>query len=166
MMLVVWVLLAVLLVFGLTAFLGAPYVPSQRKYLHDAFTVLYKPRKNDVLLDIGSGDGVVLRTFASYGGRAVGYEINPLLVVLSKWLSRGIPEVQTRLANIWRTPFPPDTTVVYVFGDSRDIKKFLERIESESKRLGRPLKVLSFGFELPGKKALKQSSSHYLYEIR
>ena len=50
----------ILAVFLLTVFFGAPYVPTHKKELIKLFEKL-KLSKNDILADIGSGDGVVLK---------------------------------------------------------------------------------------------------------
>ncbi len=165
-MIVLWVLAGVVALFLLTVLVGAPYVPSKRKDVSAAFSDLYPLSDTDVLLDIGSGDGVVLRQAAAYGARAVGYEVNPVLVVVSWLLSRGQPLVHTRIANFWYTDFPVDTTVVYVFGETRDIARMARRVQAEAKRLGRPLQLISYSFEVPGKKPLASTNMHHLYEFR
>lgn len=166
-MTIVFIVLGVVVaIFLLTILVGAPYVPSQRKDLQSAFDELYRLSGEDVLLDIGSGDGVVLRAAAAKGAKAVGYEINPILVAVGKLLSRKDPNVQQKLANFWYVPFPDDTTVVYVFGETRDIRKMAERVGYEAHRLGRSLKLISYGFMIPGKTALKSSNAHHLYEFR
>lgn len=154
------------LLFGLTAFRGAPYVPSRRRDIKKVFDELYTLDGGDVLVDVGSGDGIVLREAAKRGAAAVGYEINPVLVVVSKWLSRRSRRVTVRLADFWLTDLPNETTVVYTFGESRDIEKIARRIQSESTRLGRPLYFISYGFSLRDESSLqKQIGAHFLYRF-
>ncbi len=162
---IIWILLAVVLLFGFVVFSGAPYVPSKKRDLERAFDELYPLGPDDVLVDIGSGDGVVLRMAAEKGATAIGYEINPLLVRLSRWLSRSSPLVSVHLASFWKATLPSDTTVVYVFGDSRDIKKMADKVEQTALRVQRPLMFISYGFAVPGMKAKKHVGAHYLYEI-
>lgn len=166
MTIVFWIVFAVILAFGFVVFFGAPYVPSRKKHIRSAFDVLYPLTSHDTLLDLGAGDGVVLREAVRHGARAIGFELNPLLVWVGRLLSRKHPEVQLQLANIWRMPFPDDTTVVYIFGDARDIKRLASRIETEAERLDRALYVISYGFELPGHKSIKQHEAYYLYKIK
>ena len=99
-----WVVAIIVVLVGFVAFTGAPYVPSKRRDVARAFEELYKLTAKDVLVDIGSGDGVVLREAARHGANAVGYEIHPLLVLVAKVLSRGNAHVHVKLANFWRTP--------------------------------------------------------------
>ena len=162
-MIFIWLLIILVLLFGLTAFVGAPYVPTRRRDVRSAFEDLYVLSEKDVLLDIGSGDGVVLRVAASYGAKAVGYEINPLLVLISRWLSRGTTRVVTELKNFWRSDFPADTTVVYVFGESRDIARMAARVQQQVNKFGRPMHLISYGFKIPKKSELASTKSHHLY---
>lgn len=153
------------LLFGFVVFFGAPYVPSKRKDIERAFTDLYPVGSGDTLVDIGSGDGIVLRQAAKRGAAAVGYEINPLLVLLSRWLSRRDPAVTVRFASFWGAQLPRETTIVYVFGDSRDIAKMAGKIKETATELGRPLLLMSYGFTVPGLTHKKQAGPYYLYEI-
>ena len=61
----------ILLVFLLPGIIGAPYVPSEQKDLERAFTKLYKISKKDYLVDLGAGDGIVLKAAASHGAKAI-----------------------------------------------------------------------------------------------
>lgn len=161
----IWVAIAVVMLFGFVVFFGAPYVPSKRSEVKRAFTELYPLGENDLLVDIGSGDGVVLRQTAARGAKAVGYEINPLLVFISRWLSRSSSKVTVYLASFWRAEFPAETTVVYVFGDSRDIAKMTRKVEEEAARLGRSLYFISYAIAVPGRMPEKQVGAHYLYKL-
>jgi hypothetical protein len=160
-----WIIGAVVLLFGFVVFRGAPYVPSKKDDIKRAFDELYPLKKSDLLVDIGSGDGVVLRQAAARGARAVGYELNPLLVVLSRWFSRKQPTVEIYLADFWSAKLPQQTTVVYTFGESRDIKKMADKIASEAKRLGKPLLFISYAFDVPHLTPIKKVGAHYLYRF-
>lgn len=161
-----WVGLVVLMSVGFTAFVGAPYVPSKRRDVRQAFDELYHLGSEDVLVDIGSGDGVVLREASRRGARAVGYEIHPVLVIVSRLLSRGDSRVRVKLANFWRAPLPADATVVYTFGDARDIERMYARVQSEATRLGRDIAFISYAFEIKAAKPVKTRGAHHLYHIK
>lgn len=150
-------------VFGFVVFRGAPYMPSQKKYIKLAFYDLYRLTKNDVLVDIGSGDGVVLREASKIGARAVGFEINPILVFISRFLSRGDKRVSVHLVDFWLTHLPDDTTVVYIFSVGRDMKKMMKWVQKETTRIGRPISLISFGFGFKNMKADKIAQPYYLY---
>lgn len=161
----IWIVCLVVALCGFTVFFGAPYVPSKKSDVRRAFEEVYPLGENDVLVDIGSGDGVVLRVAATYGAKAVGYELNPLLVFVSYVLSRRHRAVTTRLANFYRATLPEETTIVYTFGDSRDIVKMAQKVQDAATKLGRPLAFMSYGFAVPGRTPLKQNGTHFLYTI-
>ncbi len=156
--------IGVLLIFGFVVFFGAPYVPAKMSAVRRAFDELYSVGPGDVLLDLGSGDGRIVREAARRGARAEGFEINPVLVLIASILSPRKPNAVTRLANIWTSKFPDQTTVIYVFVESRDAKRLVRKIQNEATRLDRSLYVLSFAFELDAP-LLRRNNLHFLYEI-
>lgn len=162
----IYIIAAIVLIFGIVVFRGAPYVPSQRRFVRQAFTKkLYELGEKDVLLDLGSGDGIILRLAAHRGARAIGYEVNPILIAISRFLGRKQPLVETRLADIWMSPFPDDVTVVYAFVVTRDIPKLAKKMQKEVDRIGRPLHLITFGANITDKKPLKILKAHTLYRF-
>ena len=62
-----------------------------------------------------TGDGRLLRTAASRGIRGIGYEINPLLVLISRlvcWRYRRL--ITIHLADFWRVQLPPADAIISV----------------------------------------------------
>ena len=152
--------------FLLTVLVGAPYVPTKRRDIVAVFDDLYKISEKDLLVDIGSGDGVVLREAARRGARAIGYEINPFLVMISHVLCRKFPHTQTKLANFWHISVPRETTVIYTFGESRDIERMARWVERQATYVGRPLYFLSYAFTLKNHKPVRTSATFALYKIQ
>ena len=163
---IIFIIMAIVIIFGITVFFGAPYVPSLSSELTKMFKKLYPLSKKDLLIDMGSGDGTVLKVAARFGAQAIGIELHPVLSFLSRIRLRKL-ESKTKVVchNYLDFPFPPETTVVYTFSDSKDINKIYQKIESEAKRLNKDLYFISNGFEVPGKKYEKIYSSFYLYKI-
>jgi len=162
----IWIVIAgvIVVTFGITAFFGAPYVPSQRRYVRRAFEQLYPLGESDTLVDIGSGDGLVLRIAArQFGARAVGYEIHPVFYAVSKWLSRRDKNVTVHLANFWLEKIPDETTVLYAFSVKRDNNRLIAKVQAESDRLQIPLTVLVFGSPFAERVADKQFEAYALY---
>jgi hypothetical protein len=157
------IVLAVLI--GVTLFFGAPYLPSKRKDINLAFTKLYKLGKKDVVVDAGCGDGVVLRAAARCGARAVGYEINPLIGLLAKILCLRDRNISVRIRNSLSADWPPQTTVIYAFG----VEYFMPRLEAKVLRHvhqhGKPIYVISYGFEIPGRTPKRKAGPYFLYEF-
>jgi hypothetical protein len=161
----IWILILgfIVLGFGFVIFFGAPYVPSQRRYIERAFEHLYKLTANDTLVDIGSGDGIVLRVAAKSGARAIGYEIHPVLVLVSWLLARGKKNIRVELANFWHVSLVPETTIVYAFAVNRDGKKIIQKMQHEADRLQKDLKLMCHASPLPGMKADKSFEAYHLY---
>lgn len=153
----------IVLIFGFVVFRGAPYVPSHHKEVREAFDELYKISHKDVLVDVGSGDGIILRLAAKHGARAIGYELNPILVVLSRFLSRTDKNVRVVLADFWLKNLPNETTVVYAFTVSRDSKKLAQKLQNEASRLNRDIYLMTYGAPLTSKTELRKRRGHHLY---
>ncbi len=158
-----WIFASIVLLFGFVVFRGAPYVPSHRKDVARAFDTLYKVGKKDVVVDVGSGDGIILRMAARRGARTVGYELNPALVMVSRLLSRGNKQVSVHLSDFWFAKLPQDTTLVYAFAVERDIKKLAAKLQTEADRLGHPIHAISYGSEFSDPAALRTIGAHHLY---
>ena len=148
---VVLLIFAVFVGFGIP-FSGVPFLPTRKKWVARALTSA-KVGKGDVLVDLGSGSGTVLKLALKQGvKRAIGYEINPALALWTK--IRLLPygkraEVYTK--NFLNVDLPADTTVIYLFGVEKAMPKLTEYIASQASKLGvKELKVVCFGCDLVG----------------
>ncbi len=144
---------------------GAPYVPTHQKELSTAFDTLYHLGKKDLVVDIGSGDGRVLRAASVRGAYAVGYELNPVLWFISRMLSVHNPLVSVELRDAWSATFPNETTVVYAFAVQRDGKKLVRTVQREATRLGRPLVLICYGSALKKAPLVATAGAHTAYLI-
>jgi S-adenosylmethionine:diacylglycerol 3-amino-3-carboxypropyl transferase len=159
------ILVGVILVFGGVVFLGAPYVPTRRAWAKAALS-LVKIGQHDTIVDLGSGDGAILKLAAARGAQAIGYEINPILVLISRLRLAKFGALATvKMANYWQVDLPAETTVVYVFGVSRHAKRMANYLTRQRRRLGHPIKIICFGPEIPRFTVVKSNSSAKLYEI-
>ena len=139
----------VALVFGVV-FEGAPYVPTKRKDVRRALK-LAKLKPGELIVDLGSGDGRLLAEAAERGYRAIGYELSPILVLISRLTLRKYRDsVTVRNTNFWYTKLPDDTKVVFVFLAGPFMKRLARYMQREANRLGRSIELISYGFELPG----------------
>lgn len=162
-MTLVYILGSIVVFIGVSAFFGAPYVPSRRRDVKGLFDSLAPITKNDTVLDMGSGDGLVLREVSRRGARAIGYEIHPLFVGISRTLSAGDPHVRVQWANAWTAPITKDVTLIYIFSVGRDGKKLEQKIQHEANRLRHPLRLVCYGNALPTKKPQGAEGAYYLY---
>ena len=156
------VVVSIIIIIGLGALFGAPYVPSHRRDVRRLFAEYISLDTHDVVVDMGSGDGVVLREISKQGAQAVGYEIHPLFVGISRLLSRGDKNVRIVWRNAWRVSFPNDVTLVYIFSVGRDSKRLVRKIQAEANRLKRPLKLVCYGNPLPHRQA-QSFEAYFLY---
>lgn len=159
------IVVCALVFFGLVVFRGAPYVPTHAKAVELALDMLnLKP--GDTLLDLGSGDGVVLARAAKRGIHAVGYEINPLLVAVSWlrcWRFHNIVKVKVR--DLWVSRWPAETSAVFVFLARPYMAKFKKRLDQEMSHRSEPLLVISYGFKIPGLELKRSDSGVNVYKI-
>ncbi|MDR1196839.1 MAG: class I SAM-dependent methyltransferase [Candidatus Nomurabacteria bacterium] len=157
---IAFVLAGLVLLMGFSVFFGAPYLPTRRRWAKAALD-LAKISKKDLVVDLGSGDGAILRLVAGCGARSIGYEINPILWLIAKIrLCRDRPKPEVYLANYWLVDLPAETTIVYAFCVQRDAAK-LEKYLSKQKP--KKLKVITFGFKLPNRKPVKHNNGACLY---
>ena len=155
--LVVISVVAALFVVGMVR--GAPYLPTRRRYVDEALDLLAL-KKGQTLIDLGSGDGAVLKAAAQRGIKAIGYEINPLLAFISRvrcWRYRKLVTVKT--ADLWRQKLPKADGVFVFLMD-----RFMERLDDKlTREASSGLRVVSYAFPIPDKKPAKQREPFYLY---
>jgi hypothetical protein len=152
-------LLAVILPFAVGAWLGAPYVPILRRD-YEPVLDLADLKAGQTLIDLGSGDGRLLRAAARRGYHGIGYEINPFLYLASllvTWRYRRI--VRIHLADFWRVSLPP-ADAIYVFLIDRHMARLDRKLKTE---LTHATPVISFVFRIPGRTPDRQTPNTYRY---
>ncbi len=162
-MILVWIVGFIIACFLVVVFRGAPYVPTHRKSVRRGLDML-DLAKGGTIIDLGSGDGVVLKLAAERGYKAIGYEANPILCVISYfrcWQYRDLVSVRWR--DFWLAPLPKETDAVFVFLAGPYLRQLNGKLERE-RNPKKPLKVISYGFEIPGKKPVAQDQALLLYE--
>ncbi len=156
---------AIVLTFGFVVAFGAPYVPSHRREVRRSFKELYSVGKRDVVVDLGAGDGRVLREASRCGAAAYGVELNPLLVLFARLRLAGGAGARVTLGDMWRYRLPDDTTLVYAFSVSRDSARLARHLQAEAERLRRPLHVMMYGSTLTGPRPVRTWRGHTLYRL-
>jgi precorrin-6B methylase 2 len=117
----------------------------------------------DHIVDLGSGDGRIVIACARRGIRAEGYEINPILIVLSRRAIRkaGVQKLAVvRWKSFWRADLTP-FDAIFVYGTSRIMNDLRKKLERE---LRSGTKVLSNVFSFHGWTPIAKRDGVYLYK--
>jgi predicted RNA methylase len=120
---------------------------------------LAKIDKDDVIYDLGSGDGTALITAAKeFGAKGVGIEIDPLRVLISK-IKIKLNRQEKKLKIIRKNFFDvdiSDATVIFVYLVPKALNRLLPKFKKELKKGTR---IMSFRYEvnLPLKKYDKEN---------
>lgn len=150
------------LTFGFVIAFGAPFLPTLKARTSEALDLLdLKP--GQTLLELGSGDGRILHEAATRGIYAVGYELNPFLVLWSKVISYKYRKyITVHWGNYWSQPLPL-TDGIYVFLLDRYMKKLDKKITHEIKK---EVKVVSYAFDIPGREPDQELNGLKLYRYK
>jgi SAM-dependent methyltransferase len=136
--------LAIVVVHPITQ--GAMYTSTGRVKISKALdAVTMKP--GELLVDIGCGDGRVLRAARKrYGVSCLGFEINPIAFTKAKLLTMGRKGLEVRCRNFWKADLgKADIVSCYLFPD------VMRRLGAKlGKELASGARVISFNFPIPG----------------
>ncbi len=126
------------------AFYGLPPVPTKAARIQKALN-LANLKPNEILYDLGAGDGRVLLIAArGFGAKAVGIEIGPIQCALI-WLravASGLGnQIHVRWANFYKADLK-DADVVFVYATSKEVMKLAPHLKAQMK------KRLALGFHL------------------
>lgn len=157
---IIMTIIFIILAFGLVVFVGPPYLPTMRKQINAGLDLL-EMAPGETLLELGSGDGRVMRVAAARGYRVIGIELNPILVLVSHivtWRYRS--QVRIIWGSYWGLPWPR-ADAIFTFMLPRYMGRLDERIE---KWRTKPVKLASFAFVIPGKEPVEKRDGVYLYQ--
>jgi len=92
-------------------------------------------RPGERAVDLGSGDGRLLRAAARAGARVVGWEMNPALVVWSRAAARAIgagEQTVVHRGSFWRAPLS-EFDVIFLYLLPETMEKIAAKIRREAK---------------------------------
>lgn len=141
---------------------GAPFAKSNKKEIRTMLD-LAGINKNDLVIDLGSGDGTILLECARKGAKAVGIEINPFLVWYSRLrvkLSGLDGKVDIRFSD-FRNFSLRDADIVFLYLLPKTVRNLAEKFKRELKAGAR---VVSKGIPLRGWKHKKEKNKIFLYK--
>ena len=145
--------------FGLGAFIGAPWVPAFKKDFDELFQ-LAGLKKGSRFIDLGSGDGKILLAAAQKGAIVTGYEVNPVLWLIS-WI-RLLPyrnRATVHLASYWGHSIQ-DYDVIWIFLIDRFMPKMQHKLTTE---LSAQTRIISYIFEFPDIQPVHKTYNSYIY---
>jgi precorrin-6B methylase 2 len=142
---------------------GAPYAPSEKLVIQTAVR-LAKLCENDLVADLGSGDGRVLIEAAKTGAAAYGFEISPVLCIISKFKIRKArlnDKIKVFKKSFWDADLS-SYTVVFIYQLPFVVKKIEEKLVREMRPGAR---IICNGFKLPTLQSQLDENGVYLYNM-
>ncbi|MEM4260650.1 MAG: class I SAM-dependent methyltransferase [Candidatus Woesearchaeota archaeon] len=150
--------------------MGSPYVPSKQKEIEFILKQI-KFKKNNRFVDLGCGDGRVVRTAVKkYQLIGLGVDINPILIFIARvyaYFSMITSNISFIRGNFFNISLK-NTDYVYIFLMPDLIKKLKYKLKKELKK---QTIVISHGFPIIGwEKKLIKKVSHipfptYFYKL-
>jgi len=149
--------------FFVPVFNGALYLPTSMERVKKMLDLL-ELKAGQTLIDLGSGDGRILIEAAQRGAKAIGYEINPILVYLTK---RKIKKfgLNDKAKIFWKDFWQVDLSqvdLIIVFGAPTIMGKLEKKFLKEMKP---GAKICSYVFPLPNLRPIKKEEGIYLYRV-
>lgn len=144
-------------------FFGAPFESTVKKRMKKMIE-FSDVKKNEKVVDLGSGSGKIVIEFAKKGIESHGYEINPFLVYISRKKIKKL-FLQDKAFIHWKNFMKEDLSdynVVFIFQIWYMMGKLRKKLKKELKKGSR---IVSNTWKFPNWKPKKQSKGVYLYEV-
>lgn len=150
-------------IFALSSFFGVPFLPTHKAQVVTMMD-LAEIGPDKILVDLGSGAGRLLFGAASKGATAIGYEINPFLVLWTKfqiWKKGLSGKVQVRWCSLYNADIKnADVVVIFLF------EKFMAQLEKKIFDEMKPgSKVVAYVFPFKNRKEIIKKEGLFLYKI-
>jgi hypothetical protein len=156
--LIIYILLAVAVLLGISVIKGAPYLPTYKKTV-ELMVKAAEPKPGMKAVDLGAGDGRIVIAMALAGAEAHGYEINPIIAMWGKyriWRAGLGGKAFMHLGNFWGKDLSGYDAVT-VFG----IPHIMDKLEVKLKKELKPgAKVISNIFQFPTWQGHDESPLH------
>src|SRR3989339_1774385 len=144
----------------LSVFIGVPFVPVKNKDAEQMIACA-EIKQGMKVIDLGSGAGQFLFLSARQGATAIGYELNPLLCWWTRWkifLKKLKSKVSVKCESIYKADLR-DANIVFTYLMPGPMKKLAEKLFSE---LPNKAKIISYGFQIPGREPDKTVGKIYV----
>lgn len=174
LLLAILILITILLVFLILGFalffvglfFELPYVATQDDKV-ETIIKLANIKKGEMVVDLGSGDGRLLYASAKLDAIAIGYELNPLLIIITIVLSKikGLSKnVIVKKQSLWEADLKT-ADVVFVYGRKHTMKRFQDFVYKNCKKGARILVNSDKTVEFPSKNPQKSENGIFLYKV-
>jgi hypothetical protein len=131
---------------------GAPYVPTKNKLALEILREV-KFKKNGLFIELGSGDGRIVRTAVKrYSVKGTAVDINGLLIIWSKFLSK-LDKTYSKITFLNKNILKVDLSkadYIYLFLFPALIKKLIPNFD---RNLKKGTMIISHGFPIEEYKA-------------
>ncbi len=153
------VILVIMLIIAYASAAGAPWVPARRadieQLLNDAGL-----QKDELFVELGCGDGRLLRAAHRRGARVVGYELNPILWLWAFLCALPQRTVRVKFGNFWSANLS-EADVVLAFLVPRTMPRLSAKARAEMKTGAR---LVSYIFPANGLKQMHKGRNWYVYQ--
>ncbi len=142
---------------------GAPFVPSNKQKI-ETMLELARIMPEDVVYDLGSGDGVLLFGAAKKGAHTVGVEINPFLVAYSRFLvwKKGLNAQVIIKKEDFRKTNLGNASVVFLYLWPATNVLLKEKLLAE---LPKGARIVSNSFPIAGLTPSAEKNNVFLYRV-
>lgn len=141
-------------------FKAAPFVPMSNKNVQ-GLLALARLRPEDVLMDLGSGDGRILGWASPSVAQAIGIEINPILYWWSRFKWRHRANVKIIREDLWKTDLSRVDVLTLYFIPPK-MSQLAQKIKKEMKPGSR---VMSYAFKFPDWQYAEKDGKMHLYLV-
>lgn len=147
--------------------IGAPWAPTRIASIKRAFDDIGVSAK-DVVVDLGAGDGAIVKQAASLGAQAIGYELSPMMWIIAYIRTVTLKNAHIQYKNFFHATLPHNTTVIFLFLMPKHMERVARYIASQ--HLPHTTLILSYAFSFPGITPTrvyreKKCAPMYLYEL-
>jgi len=122
---------------------------------------------DDVVIDLGAGDGKVVREAAERGAHALGVELSPILWGVAKLRTLGRPRAQIIFGNFYNRRFP-EATILFAFLMPNNMPRVRQWLATQDFPHGRYFLAYAFPFkDVPPLRIVKvpNCAPVYVYEL-
>lgn len=138
-----------------TTFSGSPYLPTDKPTMKRMIAIA-DILPGETVMDLGCGDGRLMRAAQKLGAITIGYEISIYLYVIAKWLKSG----DVRYENFWKVDLSEADIIFCFIG-----KKAMARFELEKWHTLKPgCRVIVHAFAFPNLEPTATDLHVYRYD--